>query len=44
MAAFFNFGGACIGNLKNTKTIIGDKLNFINDITSQYKCECNEIC
>ena len=42
MAAFLKFGGACPYNLKITKTI-GDKPNLINDITSQYKCECNEI-
>ena len=41
MAALLNFE-FCTYNLKNTKTI-GDKLNLINDITSQYKCECNEI-
>ena len=43
MAAFLNFGGACTYNLKNTKTM-GDKLNLINDITSQYKCGCNQLC
>ena len=35
MAAFLNFRVACNYNLKNTKTI-RDKLNLINDITSQY--------
>ena len=39
MAAFLIFGGACTYNPKT----IGDKLNLINDTTSQYKCECNEI-
>ena len=43
MAAFLNFGEAYTYNLKNTKTM-GDKLNLINDITSQYKCECNQLC
>ena len=43
MAAFLNFGGACTYNLKNAKTM-GDKLNLINDIKSQYKCECNQLC
>ena len=43
MVAFLNFGGARTYNLKNTKTI-GNKLNLINDITSEYKCECNKIC
>ena len=42
MAAFLNFRGACTYNLKNTKTI-GDKLNLINDITSQYMYECNQL-
>ena len=40
MAAFLNFEGTCTYKLKNTKTM-GDKHNLINDITSQYKCECN---
>ena len=43
MAAFLNFRGTCTYKLKNAKTI-GDKLNLINDKTSQYKCECNELC
>ena len=43
MAAFLNFGGAFTYNLKNTK-FTGDKLNLINDITSQYKYECNQLC
>ena len=45
MAAFLNFGGACTCtyNLKKAKTM-GGKLNLINDITSQYKCECNQLC
>ena len=43
MATYLNSGGACAYNLKNTKTM-GDKLNLINDITSQYKCECNQLC
>ena len=44
MADFLNFGRAYIYtyNSKNSRTI-GDKLNLINDITSQYRCECNEI-
>ena len=43
MAAFLNFGGHVLTILKNTKTI-RDKLNLINDITLQYKCECNQLC
>ena len=43
MATLLNFGGSCTYNLENTKTI-AVKRNRINDITSQYKCECNEIC
>ena len=35
MSAFLNFGGASSYNLKTSK-IMGDKLNLINDITSQY--------
>ena len=23
---------------------MGDKLKLINDTTSQYKCECNQLC
>ena len=43
MTAILNFGGACTDDLKIIKTI-GDKLKFITDITSQYKCECNQLC
>ena len=43
MATLLNFGGAYTYNLENTKTI-AVKRNLLNDITSQYKCECNEIC
>ena len=42
MAAILNFGGACTDNLKIIKTM-GDKLKVITDITSQYKCGCNEL-
>ena len=42
MVAILNFGGACTDDLKIIKTM-GDKLNVITDITSQYKCGCNEL-
>ena len=42
MAAILNFGGACNDDLKIIKTM-GDKLKVITDITSQYKCWCNEL-
>ena len=42
MTAFLKFGGACTYIPKNIKNI-EDKLNLSNDITSQYKCECNEM-
>ena len=43
MTTILNFGGACTDGLKILKTI-GDKLKFITDITSQYMCECNQLC
>ena len=43
MAAVLNFGGACTDDLKIIKTM-GDKLKLITDITSPYKCECNQLC
>ena len=43
MDAFLNFGEAFTCYIKNTKTI-EDKLKLINYVTSQYMCECNEIC
>ena len=42
MAAILNFRRACTDDLKIIKTM-GDKLKFITDITSQYKCGCNEL-
>ena len=42
MAAILNFGGACTVDLKIIKTM-GNKLKVITDITSQYKCGCNEL-
>ena len=42
MAAILNFGGAYTDDLKIIKTM-GDKLKVITDITSQYKCGCNEL-
>ena len=45
MAAILNFGGACTDDLKIIKTI-GDNLKSLlnnTDITSQYKCGCNEL-
>ena len=42
MAAILNFGGACTDDLEIIKTM-GDKLKVITDITSQYKCGCNEL-
>ena len=42
MVAILNFGGACTDDLKIIKTM-GDKLKVITDITSQYKCGCNEL-
>ena len=42
MVAILNFGGACTDDLKIIKTM-GDKLNVITDIASQYKCGCNEL-
>ena len=42
MAAILNFGGACTDDFKIIKTM-GDKLKLITDITSQYKCGCNEL-
>ena len=42
MAAILNIGGACTDDLKIIKTM-GDKLKVITDITSQYKCGCNEL-
>ena len=39
----FHFGKACTDDLKIIKTM-GDKLKFITDITSDYKCECNQLC
>ena len=43
MTAILNFGGACTDDLKIIKTM-GDNLKLINNITSQYKCECNQLC
>ena len=42
MATILKFGGACTDDLKIIKTM-GDKLKVITDITSQYKCGCNEL-
>ena len=42
MVAILNFGGACTDDLKIIKTM-GDKLKVITDITSQYKCGCNDL-
>ena len=42
MVAILNFGGACTDDLKIIKTMV-DKLKVITDITSQYKCGCNEL-
>ena len=42
MVAILNFEGACTDDLKIIKTM-GDKLKVITDITSQYKCGCNEL-
>ena len=41
MTTILNFGGACTDYFKLFKTM-GDKLKLITDITSQYKCECNQ--
>ena len=43
MTAILNFRGACTDDLKIIE-IMGDKLKLITDITSQYKCECNQLC
>ena len=43
MTEILNFGGACADDLKIIKTI-RDKLKIITDITSQNKCECNQLC
>ena len=47
MAAILNFEGACTDDLNSNSTsiikTIGDKLKVITDITSQYKCGCNEL-
>ena len=42
MAVILNFGGACTDDLKIIK-IMEDKFKVITDITSQYKCGCNEL-
>ena len=42
MTAILNFGGACTDYLKMIKTM-EDKLKLMTDITSQYKCECNQL-
>ena len=43
MSAILNFGGACTDDLKIIETM-GDKLKLITDITSQNKCERNQLC
>ena len=43
MTVILNFRGTCAEDLKIIKTM-ADKLKLITDITSQYKCECNQLC